>query len=176
MNMNSKEKQNMSNTGKILVIGAILLVIMGGVTAAAILMGGFGPNTGEIRMQQEIDSAINKDGLYAMIETDKGTITLELYYKKTPLTVCNFVGLAEGTLTAAEGKPFYDGLIFHRVIEEFMIQGGDPDGRGTGGPGYRFPDEFDPSLKHDEPTAASSLLRMFLPPGWMESILFSDGL
>ena len=81
-----------------------------------------------------------KDGLYAVLETEKGTITLNLFYKETPMTVTNFVGLAEGTLDAAKGKPFYNGLKFHRVIADFMIQGGDPQGNGTGGPGYKFPD------------------------------------
>ncbi len=101
-----------------------------------------------------------KDGLYAKIITDKGDILLSLYYTKTPLTVINFVGLAEGTrsLGGADrptGTPFYDGLKFHRVIKDFMIQGGCPLGTGTGGPGYTFPDEFDPSLKHDRPGTLS---------------------
>jgi peptidylprolyl isomerase len=97
-----------------------------------------------------------KDGLYAKIQTDKGDILLKLFYEKTPLTVINFVGLAEGSLalgggSKASGTPFYDGLKFHRVINDFMIQGGCPLGTGTGGPGYTFPDEIDSSLKHDGP-------------------------
>lgn len=96
------------------------------------------------------------DGLYAVLSTTKGDIILSLEYKKTPMTVCNFVGLATGELNMKEaGKPFYDGLTFHRVIDQFMIQGGDPSGNGTGGPGYKFPDEFDSSLKHDGPGVLS---------------------
>ena len=93
-----------------------------------------------------MDSIKDKDGMFAVMETSKGTITLELYYKDAPLTVCNFAGLAEGTLDAAKGKPFYDGLKFHRVIKDFMIQGGDPRGNGTGGPGYKFADEEVPYI------------------------------
>ena len=92
-----------------------------------------------------------KEGLFAVLETEAGDITLELFYDKTPMTVANFVGLAEGTLAAAKGKHFYDGLKFHRVIENFMIQGGDPKGNGTGGPGYKFPDEFVQGLVFDKP-------------------------
>ena len=89
-----------------------------------------------------MDSIKGKEGVFAIISTSKGNIAIELYYKDTPLTVTNFVGLAEGTLDAAHGKPFYNGLKFHRVIENFMIQGGDPRGNGTGGPGYKFVDEI----------------------------------
>jgi cyclophilin family peptidyl-prolyl cis-trans isomerase len=79
----------------------------------------------------------------ATISTDKGDIVLDLFADKAPITVNNFVFLAR------EG--FYDGTIFHRVIADFMVQGGDPTGTGSGGPGYRFADEFDPSLKHNKP-------------------------
>lgn len=91
-----------------------------------------------------------KDGLYAILETEKGEVALELFYDKTPMTVANFVGLAEGTLDVCDGKPFYNGLTFHRVIEKFMAQGGDPLGNGTGGPGYQFPDEIVPGLEFNK--------------------------
>ena len=83
-----------------------------------------------------------KEGLFAVINTSKGDIVLELFYKQAPLTVTNFVGLAEGTLDAAKGKPFYDGLKFHRVIDGFMAQTGDPRGNGTGGSGKKLKAEF----------------------------------
>ena len=94
-----------------------------------------------------------EDGLYADIQTSKGEMIVELYYKETPLTVANFVSLAEGTNPYVQedykGKPYYDGIIFHRVIKGFMIQGGDPTGTGSGGPGYKFEDEIVDSLLHD---------------------------
>ena len=110
-----------------------------------ISMGGCSP------MSESMKAIEGKDGVFAIMETSQGDIVLELHYKQTPLTVTNFVGLAEGKLTAAKGKPFYDGLKFHRVIQDFMIQGGDPMGNGTGGPGYKFPDEFVDELRHTGP-------------------------
>ena len=99
------------------------------------------------------------NGLYAEFATTKDTIIVELFYEKTPLTVANFVGLAEGThpklADSVQGIPFYNGTIFHRVINEFMIQGGDPSGTGMGKPGFTFGDEFDETLKHDKPGVLS---------------------
>ncbi len=94
------------------------------------------------------------DGLFADIETNKGHIVVKLNYKEVPTTVANFVTLAEGknnfVKVEYKGKPFYNGTIFHRVIDGFMIQGGDPTGTGMGDPGYRFEDEFVPSLRHNK--------------------------
>ena len=94
-----------------------------------------------------------KEGLYAQFDTSKGQIIAVLYYKQVPITVINFAGLALGTIASNQNssKKYYDGLIFHRVIKDFMIQGGDPTGSGRGGPGYKFPDEFVGELKHDSP-------------------------
>src|SRR5260370_4232486 len=96
-------------------------------------------------------------GTYAIFETSLGNIVVRLLEKEAPKTVANFVGLAEGTKEFTnektgqkEKRPFYDGLIFHRVIPQFMIQGGCPQGSGTGGPGYKFADELHPSLKHSK--------------------------
>ncbi|WP_115462465.1 peptidylprolyl isomerase [Winogradskyella aurantiaca] len=99
------------------------------------------------------------DGLYAEIATSKGTMVAKLYYEEVPVTVANFVALAEGNHPMVEeqykGKPFYDGVIFHRVMDNFMIQGGDPTGTGRGTPGYRFAADFNKDLKHDKPGVLS---------------------
>ncbi|PZR22820.1 MAG: peptidylprolyl isomerase, partial [Flavobacterium psychrophilum] len=99
-----------------------------------------------------------ENGIYAKFNTSKGSILVKLTHDLTPGTVGNFVGLAEGNLendAKPQGKPYYDGLKFHRVIADFMIQGGCPLGKGTGGPGYQFDDEFHPSLRHDAPGVLS---------------------
>jgi peptidyl-prolyl cis-trans isomerase A (cyclophilin A) len=96
-------------------------------------------------------------GLYAKFETTLGNFTVELFEEKVPVTVGIFSGLAEGTKEwkhpktgETHTKPYYDGIIFHRIIEGFMIQGGDPLGEGRGGPGFQFKDEFHPDLRHDQ--------------------------
>ena len=98
------------------------------------------------------------EGIYAVFTTSKGEIKIRLTHELTPGTVGNFVALAEGNLENAEkpqGTPYYDGLTFHRVIPDFMIQGGCPQSTGTGGPGYQFDDEFHTELKHDRPGVLS---------------------
>lgn len=99
-----------------------------------------------------------QDGLYAKFNTKKGSILVSLTFEKTPGTVGNFIALAEGNLENSakpQGNPYYNGLKFHRVIPDFMIQGGCPLGTGTGNPGYKFDDEFHPDLKHDSPGVLS---------------------
>ena len=98
------------------------------------------------------------NGLYAKINTSKGSILIKLAFEKAPGTVGNFVGLAEGkieNIAKPPGEPYYDGLVFHRVIPDFMVQGGCPHGSGMGGPGYNFKDEFHPDLIHDRPGVLS---------------------
>jgi peptidyl-prolyl cis-trans isomerase A (cyclophilin A) len=101
-------------------------------------------------------------GTYARFSTSEGDFVIRLFADEAPATVANFVGLAEGTKEWTDPRsgekkkaPFYDGIIFHRVIDGFMIQGGDPLGQGTGGPGYKFADEFHPSLRHSKPGVLS---------------------
>jgi peptidylprolyl isomerase len=131
----------------------MLKTILTAVSAAALL--GAGQGIASAQTEEKLP-----EGVYARMETSKGTILIQLEYEKTPLTVANFVGLAEGTKAyskkpgeapTVQNKPYYDGLTFHRVIADFMIQGGDPLGTGSGGPGYRFRDEIVPTLRHNAP-------------------------
>jgi len=137
-----------------IVLGILLLVFSGCIGKRE--SNNMGQNTpgNATQANRNSDPSLG-DGLFAIITTSRGDIIVRLDYQRTPLTVCNFVALAEGTLAAAGGRRFYDGLTFHRVIDNFMIQGGCPMGIGTGGPGYRFPDEIDPSLRHDGPGVLS---------------------
>ena len=123
-----------------------------------------------------------QDGIYAKFNTTKGEILIKLAYDKVPGTVGNFVGLAEGNIenkAKPQGKPYYDGLTFHRVMADFMAQGGCPSGDGYGGPGYMFDDEFHPDLKHDRPgtlsmansgvgTNGSQFFITHVPTGWLD--------
>jgi peptidyl-prolyl cis-trans isomerase A (cyclophilin A) len=123
-----------------------------------------------------------ENGIYAHFNTSKGKIIVKLTHDKTPGTVGNFIGLAEGKIenTAKDlGTPYYNDLQFHRVIENFMVQGGDPKGNGTGGPGYQFDDEIHPELKHDRAgvlsmanagpgTNGSQFFITHGPTGWLD--------
>jgi peptidyl-prolyl cis-trans isomerase A (cyclophilin A) len=115
------------------------------------------PAKGHFTLEEATKGLRGSGPLEAKIETTQGTFTCELFEKQAPITVANFVGLARGVrpFKDKDGKwvkrPFYDGLIFHRVIPGFMIQGGDPLGTGTGNPGYRFEDEISPELTFDKP-------------------------
>ena len=126
-------------------------------------------------------------GTYARFATSLGTFTIRLYEAEAPRTVANFIALAEGSKEWTDPrtretvkKPLYDGTIFHRVIDGFMIQGGDPLGQGTGGPGYRFPDEFHANLRHSKPgilsmanagpnTNGSQFFVTLVPTDWLDN-------
>jgi FKBP-type peptidyl-prolyl cis-trans isomerase len=135
-----------------------------------------------VNLHFNLKSKAMQDGIYAKFNTAKGSILVKLTHDKTPGTVGNFVGLAEGQLenkAKPMGTPYYNGLKFHRVIPDFMIQGGCPQGQGTGGPGYQFDDEFHPELKHDKPgvlsmanagpgTNGSQFFITHVPTSWLD--------
>lgn len=122
-------------------------------------------------IEEDNDQEVIEMTTYAIIETNMGTMKVELFTDKMPVTTKNFIDLTE--------KGFYNGLVFHRVIKEFMVQGGDPNGDGTGGPGYNIKDEFDPSLKHDSAgilsmanagpnTGGSQFFITLIPTPWLD--------
>jgi peptidyl-prolyl cis-trans isomerase A (cyclophilin A) len=140
---------------------ALSLAVAVLVSAASVRAEEGDPNHGSFTLEQATKGLPGPANgpLQAVIETSKGKFTCELFAKQAPVTVANFIGLATGkrawldpkTNKWVQKKPLYDGLIFHRVIPGFMIQGGDPQGTGMGNPGYRFQDEFSPDLKFDKP-------------------------
>ena len=140
--------------GLVATLGASALLSLGGAARAD-----EDPAKGNFTLEQATKGLPGSGPLAAKIETTLGTFTCEFYEKQAPITVANFVGLARGvrpwkdpkTDQWVTKKPFFDGLIFHRVIPEFMIQGGDPLGNGTGNPGYKFVNETSPDLKFDKP-------------------------
>lgn len=118
------------------------------------ISGVFAQKNKQINQMDQDFLSKQQEGIYAKFSTNKGDIYTLLEYKKTPMTTANFIGLAEGSIpntAKSAGTPYYDGLTFHRVIANFMIQGGCPNGNGMGGPGYKFADEIDESLKHIGP-------------------------
>lgn len=128
---------------------------------SAVWLSGLVPS-GHAATEDAVANAVKDPGLYAIFDTSMGTVVCKLHYDKAPATVGNFVGLALGEKEWRDPKtsklvtrPLYDGLIFHRCIKNFMIQGGCPLGTGMAGPGYSFDDEFHPDLKHDKPGVLS---------------------
>jgi peptidyl-prolyl cis-trans isomerase A (cyclophilin A) len=139
-------------------ISLSILLALSLVAVAAARADDDDPAKGHFTLDEATKGLAGSGPLTAKIDTTLGAFTCELYDKQAPVTVANFVGLARGLRPWKDPKsgnwvkkPFYDGLIFHRVIPGFMIQGGDPLGTGTGNPGYRFEDEFSPDLKFDKP-------------------------
>jgi peptidyl-prolyl cis-trans isomerase A (cyclophilin A) len=139
-------------------LSSMSLLLAVAATSAAAQEGGDDPAKGKFTLEEATKGLSGSGTLTATIETTEGKFTCELYDKQAPITVANFVGLARGLRPWKDPKsgqwvkkPFYDGLIFHRVIPGFMIQGGDPLGMGTGNPGYRFADEFVAELRFDKP-------------------------
>lgn len=128
--------------------GTVAAPVLGAPAPAA--AGPAAPGAGTATAAAPTPSPLDRPGLYAEFTTPRGVITAELFFEQAPLTVMSFVGLAEGSLGPAPRKPFFDGLTFHRVVPDFVVQGGDPLGNGQGGPGYEFPDEFRPGLGHDD--------------------------
>ncbi len=135
-----------------MLIPATFSALMGLAFTACTPANGGNENTVAATENQPNNTLENtEEGVFAKIQTNKGLIVVKLEFEKAPMTVANFVALAEGKMkntAKPEGTPYFDGLKFHRVIADFMVQGGDPTGTGSGGPGYAFADEINPELKH----------------------------